>query len=43
MQFFTLRNQVEKSEQILTTIQENKLNFSTITDAGVIELKKESF
>ncbi len=40
MQFFTLRNQVEKSEQILTTIQEDKLNFSTITDAGVIELKK---
>ena len=40
MQFYTLRNQIEKSEQILTTIQQDKLNFSTITDAGVIELKK---
>ena len=40
MQFFTLRNQIEKSEQILSTIPEDKLNFSTITDAGVIELKK---
>ena len=40
MQFFTLRNQIEKSEQILSTIQEDELNFSTITDAGVIELKK---
>ena len=40
MQFFTLRNQVEKSEQILSSIPEDKLDFSIMTDAGVVELKK---
>ena len=40
MQFFTLRNQIERSENILSSIPKDKLDFSTMTDAGVIELKK---
>ena len=42
MQFYTLRNQISKADAILSSIPSDKLSFSTITDAGVIELKKET-
>ncbi len=40
IQFYTLRNQIQKADAILSSIPSEKLGFSTITDAGVIELKK---
>ena len=40
MQFYTLRNQIRKASDLLSSIPSNDLNFSAITDAGVIELKK---
>ena len=40
MQFYTLRNQVSKADAILSSIPSDKLSFSTMTDAGVIDLKK---
>ena len=39
-QFFTLRNQIEKADNILSSIPDEQRNFSTMTDAGVVELKK---
>jgi len=39
-QFFTLRNQIEKADNILSSIPDDKRNFSTMTDLGVVELKK---
>ena len=40
IQFHTLRNQIVKAEKIFSNILKDKLNFSNITDAGVLELKK---
>lgn len=39
-QFFTLRNQLEEADNILSSISDEKRNFSIITDRGVVELKK---
>ena len=39
-QFFTLRNQLEKADNILSSISDEKRDFSIITDQGVVELKK---
>ena len=40
MQFYTLRNQVSKADAILSSIPSDKLSLSTMTEAGVIDLKK---
>ena len=40
VQFFTLRNQITQASNILSNLNKDDLNFSNITDAGVIELKK---
>ena len=40
IQFYTLRNQITKAEKVSSKILNNKLNFSNITDLGVLELKK---